>query len=99
MMDNGSHHKQVLGISNIYKETGFSQQASYTDRVTAACRRSYCQLLRIEGAEWSAQRFPTAVNLSFLDPEPLLFHSCSSSIILMRLSGFRSKPTTFRKIW
>jgi hypothetical protein len=39
----------------------FSQQANYTDRATAVCRRSYCQLLRIEGVAWSAQRIPTAV--------------------------------------
>jgi hypothetical protein len=31
---------------------------------------------------WSAQRILTAVNLDFLDPEPLLFHSNSSSVIL-----------------
>jgi hypothetical protein len=29
--------------------------------------------LRIEGVALSAQRIPTAVNLYFLDPEPLLF--------------------------
>jgi hypothetical protein len=28
-------------------------RANYTDRATAACRRSNCQLLRIEGATWS----------------------------------------------
>jgi hypothetical protein len=28
---------------------GFSLRANYTDRATTACRRSYCQLLRIEG--------------------------------------------------
>jgi hypothetical protein len=28
---------------------------------------------------------PTAVNLGFLDPEPLIFHSSSSSVILTRL--------------
>jgi hypothetical protein len=33
---------------------GLSPRANYTDRVTAACRRSDCQLLRIEGAMWSA---------------------------------------------
>jgi hypothetical protein len=31
-----------------------SPRANYTDRATAACRRSDCQLLRIEGATWSA---------------------------------------------
>jgi hypothetical protein len=31
-----------------------SAQANYTDRATAACRRSDCQLLRIKGATWLA---------------------------------------------
>jgi hypothetical protein len=63
----------------------FSSQAYHTDRATAGCRRSQWQLLRIEGVAWSAQRVPTAVNLGFLDPEQLLFHSISSSVILTRL--------------
>jgi hypothetical protein len=29
---------------------GLSPRANYTDRATAACQRSDCQLLRIEGA-------------------------------------------------
>jgi hypothetical protein len=33
---------------------GLSPRANYTDQATAACRRSDCQLLRIEGATWSA---------------------------------------------
>jgi hypothetical protein len=33
---------------------GQSPRANYTDRATAACRISDCQLLRIEGATWSA---------------------------------------------
>jgi hypothetical protein len=33
---------------------GLSPRAIYTDRATAACRRSDCQLVRIEGATWSA---------------------------------------------
>jgi hypothetical protein len=45
----------------------FSPQANYTDRATAACRRSQCQLLLIEGVAWSAQRIPAAVNFGFLD--------------------------------
>jgi hypothetical protein len=49
------------------KFRGFSPQANYTDRATVACRRSKCQLLRIEGVARSAQRIPTAVNLGFLD--------------------------------
>jgi hypothetical protein len=33
---------------------GLSPRANYTDRATAACRRSDCQLVRIEGAMRSA---------------------------------------------
>jgi hypothetical protein len=33
---------------------GLSPRANYTDRATAACRRSDCQLVRIEGATRSA---------------------------------------------
>jgi hypothetical protein len=33
---------------------GLSPRANYTDLATAACRRSDCQILRIEGATWSA---------------------------------------------
>jgi hypothetical protein len=36
------------------KFRGLSPRADYTDRATAACRRSDCQLLRIEGTTWSA---------------------------------------------
>ena len=51
------------------------------------------------GVTWSAQRVPTAVNLCFLDLEPLLCYSSSSSIDLTRLSGPRSRRTTTQKIW
>jgi hypothetical protein len=33
---------------------GLSPRANYTDRATAACRRSDYKLLRIKGATWSA---------------------------------------------
>jgi hypothetical protein len=33
---------------------GLSLRVNYTDRETTACRRSDFQLLRIEGATWSA---------------------------------------------
>jgi hypothetical protein len=46
---------------------GFGLHANYKDRATAASRRNWCQLLRIEGVAWSAQRIATAVNLGFLD--------------------------------
>jgi hypothetical protein len=41
------------GFSCKTKLHGLSQRANYTDRATAACRRSDCQLVRIEGATWS----------------------------------------------
>ena len=45
----------------------------------------------------SVQRVPTAVNLCFLDLEPLLFYSSSSSVDLTRLSRPSSRPTTTQK--
>jgi hypothetical protein len=41
---------------------------------------------------------PTAV-FSLSRPERILLHSCSSSVILTRLSGPRYRPTTSQKIW
>jgi hypothetical protein len=46
--------KSMLNSSNSVNLHGLSPRANYTDRATAACRRSDCQLLRIEGATWSA---------------------------------------------
>jgi hypothetical protein len=40
---------------------GLSPRANYTDRETASCQRSDRQLLRREGATWSAWRITTAV--------------------------------------
>jgi hypothetical protein len=51
----------------IRKFRGFSPPANYTNRATAACRRSECQRYWIEGVAWSAQRIPTPVNFGFLD--------------------------------
>jgi hypothetical protein len=45
----------------IYGLRGLSPRANCTDRATAACRQSKCQLLRIESVAWSAQRILTAV--------------------------------------
>jgi hypothetical protein len=40
-------YKEHLLITNELR--GFSPRANYTDRANTACRRSWCQLLRIEG--------------------------------------------------
>jgi hypothetical protein len=61
------HCRQWFVITLRLNSVAFSPQANYTDRATAACRWSLCQLLRIEGVAWSAQRIPTAVNIGFLD--------------------------------
>jgi hypothetical protein len=57
-----------LNLSNISwfktnktKLHGLNPRTNYTDRATAACRRSDCQLLWIKGATWSAWRIPSAV--------------------------------------
>jgi hypothetical protein len=43
----------VALLTYTIKLHGLSPLANYTDRATAACRRSDCQLLRIKGATWS----------------------------------------------
>jgi hypothetical protein len=40
---------------------GLSPRTNYTDLATAACRRTYCQLLSIEVVTWSERRFLTVV--------------------------------------
>jgi hypothetical protein len=52
LSDDSDSTKQTNKQTN--KLHGLSPRANYTDRATAACRRSDCQLLRIEGAMWSA---------------------------------------------
>jgi hypothetical protein len=56
-----------MKLTYLLNSAAFSPQADSTDRATAACPRSYCQLLRIDGVAWSAQRIPTGVTLGFLD--------------------------------
>jgi hypothetical protein len=70
-----------------------------TERPPLAGEVSVNFFLWIEGVAWSAQLIPTAVNLAFLNPEPLLFHSSSSLVILTRLSGPRYRLITSQKIW
>jgi hypothetical protein len=60
--ENGGHHVlksfKICSCHKIFviclKLHGLSPRVNYTDQETAACRRSDCQLLRIEGATWSA---------------------------------------------
>jgi hypothetical protein len=60
---------------------GLSSRANYTDRATAACRRSDCQLLRIEGLLSSTQ----CCSPNFYPHEPLISsyaHAVNSKIVL-----------------
>jgi hypothetical protein len=68
------------------KLRGLSPQANYTDRAIAACRRSGQR----NGSPWPYSRFSR--------PEPLIFLPSSSSIVLTRLSGPRSRPNTSHKV-
>jgi hypothetical protein len=56
-----------------------SPRANYTDRATAACRRSDCQLLRIKGATWSTWRIPRPYS-RFSRQEPLLFYQVAPQL-------------------
>jgi hypothetical protein len=55
----------IIHSARVNKFCGLSPRENYTDLATNACRRSYCQFLRLEGATWSAWRFPTAVCSAF----------------------------------
>jgi hypothetical protein len=91
------------------KLRGISPQANYTDRAIAACRRSQCQLLRVEGAAWPAQRIPMALNLGFLDRSRYFFIQVAPQLsswgwvdpvpdhLLLRKSGRVGNRT--RDIW
>jgi hypothetical protein len=45
---------KLRGTKYIEDPTFSSPRANYTDRATVVCRQSYCQLLRIKDATWSA---------------------------------------------
>jgi hypothetical protein len=48
---------------------------------------------------WGERTTNVSSRLALSRPESLLFLPSSSSIVLKRLSGPRSGPTTFQKIW
>jgi hypothetical protein len=53
-LSEGWDSKSLSSTTKKNKLHGLSPRANNTDRATAACRRSECQLLRIEDATWSA---------------------------------------------
>jgi hypothetical protein len=88
----------VSSVVRVCPPVPWPEPASELHRATAACRRSYCQFLRIEGAR--GQRNGSQRPYSrFSRPGPLFLLPSSSSIVLMRLNGPSSRPTTYQKIW
>jgi hypothetical protein len=80
------------------KLRSLSPHTNYTNRATAACRWTQCQICE--------ERVPNGQRDGFLwpysrlyRPEPQLFLPSSSSIVLTRMSEPGSRPTTSQKIW
>jgi hypothetical protein len=71
----------------------FSPQENYTDRATAALSAKLVPTFADRGCRVVSPTDPLAVNSVFLTG------AATFSIILTRLSGPRSRPTTSQKIW
>jgi hypothetical protein len=76
----GKFYLQLSTAVTKTKLHGLSPRANYTDRATAACRRSDCQLVRIEGANgqrdgslWPYSRFSRQEPLLFYQVAPQLY--------------------------
>jgi hypothetical protein len=80
-----------------YQIRGMSPRVNYTDRATVACRPSWYQICGQRVSRGQRDGSLRAYS-RFSRPEPLLFLSSSSSVVLTRQSGPRSRPTT-QKIW
>jgi hypothetical protein len=85
-------HVKIYIYINIEKKLhDLSPRANYTDRATAACRQSNCQLFADRGCHVVSVMDPYGRILGFLD-RSRYFLSSSSSVVLTRLSGPRSRP-------
>jgi hypothetical protein len=80
------------------KLRGLIPQAKYTDRATAACRRSQCQTFAgRECIAWSAQQIPTAVNFGYLDRSRYFFIQVAPQLSSRGWVGPVSDPILLRK--
>jgi hypothetical protein len=75
----------VQGLGEIMKALktklrGLSPRANYTDRATAACRRSDCQLFADRGCHVVSVTDPYGRILRFLDRSPLLFYQVAPQL-------------------
>jgi hypothetical protein len=73
---------------------GLSPRPNSTERATAACRQSDCQLFADRGCHVVSVTDPYGRILGFLG-RSRYFLSSSSSVVLTRLSGPCSRSTTF----
>jgi hypothetical protein len=80
-------------IVSVKKLHCLSPRANYTDRATAVCRWSECQIFADSECHVVSVTDPYGRILGFLD-RSRYFSINSSSVVLMRLSGPRSRPTT-----
>jgi hypothetical protein len=95
----GRYDERQLVEQNKKKLHGLRPQANYTDRATVVSRRSWCHHMRIEGCRVVSVMDPLRLQSRLSRPKPLLFLSSSSTIVLTKLNGPRSRPTTSQKIW
>jgi hypothetical protein len=83
--------KKLKSVALVGEQTMPTERPPLVGEVSA-------NILRIECVAWSAQRIPTVVNFGFLDRSRYFFLSSSSSVVLTRLSGPRSRPAASQKI-
>jgi hypothetical protein len=85
----------IIHITN--KLPGQSPLANYTDWATSSCWWSRCQifLYKVPRGQRDGSLLPYS---RFSRPEPLLFLSSRSSVVLTRPSGPRSRPSTSQKV-
>jgi hypothetical protein len=74
---------------------GLSPRANYTDRATAACRRSDCQLFADRGVPRGHLNGSLRPYSRFSRQEPLLFYQVAPQLYSRGWVEPRSRPTTF----
>jgi hypothetical protein len=83
-----------IGIAEKTKRLGFSPLPS-DRRLSAKLVPTFAD----RGCHVVSATDPHGRYLGFLDPEPLLLHSSSSSVVSTRLSEPHFRPTTSQNIW
>jgi hypothetical protein len=97
-------HSELLGFwaltfsGILNKLRGLSPRPNYTDRGPPLADEVSANIFGWRDVAWSARRNPTAVFSDFKTGAATFFFWSSSSIVLTRLSGPRSRPTT-QEIW